>query len=216
MSYSPKSLFFPCIPLTRIFSHRIIIVVIVFVYCSVGIKIWILHSDILLASDDYTPNATSSTVSQPSNKTISSTASTNMNTTTVEPQCPNESHRSADLSEITTHSPRGGSSIPRLPAPVQSRPPRQRRLSFRQYILIPLLFFFALLATWVAPTVYRVYLFGQPDYSSFSLLLAVSALTSLRGLFIAIIFITMGIKARKRRISVRPGVAITSDNRLNP
>lgn len=210
----PVTTFHAC-PITRTSSHRITIVVIMLVYCFVGIKIWILHSDIQLASDDYIPQATSSTTSQRSNKTTC-TINTNITATTVESQGPNEPRRSADLREIATQPPLELSSIPRLPTPVQPTPPRQRRLSFRQYILIPMLFFFALLATWVAPTVYRVYLFGQPDYVSYSLLMVVSALTSLRGFFNAIIFLTMGMKGRRRRISECPRAAMASDNRLNP
>lgn len=190
------------------------IVVIMLVYCLVGIKIWILHSDIRLASDDYSSLAASSTSSQPSNRTTSTTITST--TTTFDPKFRIESPRSPDLPGSAVQSPVEGSSIPGQPTPAQPRPPRQRRLSFRQYILIPLLFFSALLATWVAPTVYRVYLFVQADYVSYSLLLAVSVLSSLRGFFNAIIFLTMGMKGRRRRVSERPEATRTSDTRLLP
>jgi hypothetical protein len=82
---------------------------------------------------------------------------------------------------------------------MKSKSPKQRSVSFKEYILMPSLFFLALLATWVAPTINRVSTFIHPDYQSYSLLLAVSALGSLRGFWNGIIFITVGVKGWRRR-----------------
>ena len=81
--------------------------------------------------------------------------------------------------------------------------PTQRRMSFKQYILMPSLFFLALLTTWVAPTINRVSAFIHPGYESFPLLLAVSALGSLRGFWNGVIFVTMGMKGWRRRAKER-------------
>lgn len=180
-------------------SHRITIVIIMLVYTLVGVKVWVLHSDIKWASDDYASLAASPTSSQPSNRTTSS-ANAGNTPATAGPPSPDELARPIDLHENAAQVSFARSSIPQLPIPARPRPPRQRRLSFRQYVLIPLLFFCALLATWVAPTVYRIYLFSNVDYLSYALLLAVSLLESLRGFFNAIIFLTMGMKGRRRRV----------------
>lgn len=70
--------------------------------------------------------------------------------------------------------------------------------SFRQYILMPLFFFVALLSVWVAPSTNRVMAFANSDFSSYPLLLAVSATGGLRGFWNGVIFITIGMKSRRR------------------
>jgi hypothetical protein len=72
-------------------------------------------------------------------------------------------------------------------------------ISFRQYILMPLMFFVVLLAIWVAPTTNRISAFINPDFQSYPLLLAVVSTGSLRGFWNAVVFITLGMKERKRR-----------------
>jgi hypothetical protein len=79
------------------------------------------------------------------------------------------------------------------------RPHQRSPISFRQYILMPLMFFVVLLATWVAPTVNRVSAFINPDYVSYPLLLAVGSMGSLRGFWNGVVFITIGMKGRKRQ-----------------
>lgn len=64
---------------------------------------------------------------------------------------------------------------------------------------MPSLFFLALLTTWVTPTINRVAAFAHPGYESYPLLLAVSALGSLRGFWNGVIFVTIGMKGWKRR-----------------
>jgi len=76
-------------------------------------------------------------------------------------------------------------------------------ISFRQYILMPLMFFFLLLAIWVAPTVNRVASFINPSFVSFPLYLAVGSMGSLRGFWNGVVFIVIGMKERKRRERTR-------------
>lgn len=76
-------------------------------------------------------------------------------------------------------------------------PPNRSSLSFRQYVLMPLMIFIILLAIWIAPTTNRVASFTNPGYLSDPLLLAVGATGSLRGFWNGVVFITIGMKARK-------------------
>ena len=78
------------------------------------------------------------------------------------------------------------------------RVPQRPALSFRQYILMPLFFFLALLSVWVAPTTNRVASFVDPSFSSYPLLLAVGATGSLRGFWNGLVFVTLGMKSWKR------------------
>lgn len=74
---------------------------------------------------------------------------------------------------------------------------RQQHL-FKQFLLIPLLFFVALLSTWIAPTIYRAHLFHHPMYSSYLLLLTISILFPLRGFWNSVIFVTIGMREWRR------------------
>lgn len=71
-------------------------------------------------------------------------------------------------------------------------------LSFRQYILMPLFFFLALLSVWVAPSTNRLATFIHPTFASYPLLLVVGASGSLRGFWNGLVFLTLGMKSRKR------------------
>ncbi|CRG86099.1 hypothetical protein PISL3812_03102 [Talaromyces islandicus] len=75
---------------------------------------------------------------------------------------------------------------------------QQTAVSFRHYILMPLIFFLVLLSTWVAPTINRVSAFVRQEQSSYPLLIAVVATGSLRGFWNGVVFITIGMKGRKR------------------
>lgn len=198
---------------TLTIMDRLTIAIIVIIYCLVGLKIWVLRSDIKLASDDYSSLTSASTSSQPSGNTVS-TGATNTATTTVEPQSPNDTVSAQSPQQITIQPSVERSPTPRPLTPTQSGPPRQRRLSLRQYIIIPLLFFLALLSTWIAPTIYRIRLFQHAGYISYSLLLAVTITSSLRGFWNAVIFITMGIKGRRRPEASRRRHAAASDSAL--
>lgn len=76
---------------------------------------------------------------------------------------------------------------------------RHLSISFRQYILMPIFFFLALLSVWVAPSTNRVGAFVNPDFLSYPLLLNVCATGSLRGFWNGVIFITLGMKSQRRR-----------------
>jgi hypothetical protein len=63
---------------------------------------------------------------------------------------------------------------------------------------MPLLFFVVLLTIWMAPTTNRVASLIDPAYLSYPLLIAVGATGSLRGFWNGVVYITIGLKARKR------------------
>jgi hypothetical protein len=87
--------------------------------------------------------------------------------------------------------------------PTRQRTPVRAPVSFRQYILMPLLFFVVMLAVWVAPTTNRISQFVDPNYLSYPLLLAVGATGSLRGFWNGVVFITIGMKERKRQKKIK-------------
>jgi biotin transporter BioY len=64
---------------------------------------------------------------------------------------------------------------------------------------MPVMFFVVLLAIWVAPTTNRIYSFVNPSFQDFGLLLAVGCTGSLRGFWNGVVFVTLGMKARRRR-----------------
>ena len=72
-------------------------------------------------------------------------------------------------------------------------------VSFRQYVLMPLMFFVVLLIVWVPLTANRVSSFINPHFESWPLLLTVGATGSLRGFWNGIVFLIIGVKARKRQ-----------------
>jgi len=75
--------------------------------------------------------------------------------------------------------------------------PRQSSLSFRQYVLMPLMFFVVLLSVWVVPSINRVSSFVSPGHEQFGLLLGVGSTGCLRGFWNGVVFITIGMKAGK-------------------
>jgi hypothetical protein len=79
------------------------------------------------------------------------------------------------------------------------RPSIRSPVSFKQYILMPLTFFVVLLLVWVALTVNRVLSFINPHFVSYPLLLCVGATGCLRGFWNGIVFVVIGVKARKRQ-----------------
>jgi len=71
-------------------------------------------------------------------------------------------------------------------------------LSFRQYIVMPLLFAITLFSVWVPSTVNRIISSIDHSYSSFPLLVVVCITCSLRGFWNGIVFVTVGRGSRKR------------------
>ncbi|KAL4999803.1 hypothetical protein BDV10DRAFT_183951 [Aspergillus recurvatus] len=79
------------------------------------------------------------------------------------------------------------------PAPVIRQ---HSAVSLRKFLLMPILFFLALLTTWVTPTANRIYAFRNPGQEPYGLMVGVAALGSLRGFWNGIIFVTMRSKGR--------------------
>ncbi|KAJ5580252.1 uncharacterized protein N7459_006237 [Penicillium hispanicum] len=179
--------------LVDIESNRLIIAVVLLFYCLIGIEIVRLRDEFKLTDDDHI--ALSSTLSSLNNShgTVTTTVEANSSTKSSHPS---ESHIISDSSVEQTVTPRLNTGSH---APIAYKSSQQRQVSFKQYILMPSLFFLALLATWVTPTINRVSAFIRPGNESYSLLLAVSALGSLRGFWNGVIFITIGMKGRKRQ-----------------
>lgn len=78
-----------------------------------------------------------------------------------------------------------------------------KTISFRQYILLPLLFFLISLSVWTALTVNRIHSFIDPHYTSYPLYLAVGSTGSLRGFWNGVVFMGLGWRERKRESELR-------------
>lgn len=169
----------------------------IIIYCLIGIEIGRLRDGFKLTEDDHialTSQSTSSRAFDNNDSTVTTIVESDPNN---KPGLVPESHIISQSSLERISTPQRSSK--HLNSGANHRPPLQRRMSFKQYILMPSLFFLALLTTWLTPTINRVSLFIHPDHHSYSLYLAVSALGSLRGLWNGIIFLTMGMKGWKRR-----------------
>ncbi|KAJ5109429.1 hypothetical protein N7456_006104 [Penicillium angulare] len=174
-----------------------IAVVLVF-YGLIGIEISRLRDEFKLTDDDHialTSNLSNQYTPENSQTPVSSTVvSTIHNTDKPANLSPSHIVTQTSVQQAITSSP-----LTPARAPMNYQSSKQRRVSFKQYILMPSLFFLALLATWVTPTINRVATFIHPDVESYPLLLAVSTLGSLRGFWNGVIFVTMGMKGWKRR-----------------
>ncbi|KAL4804577.1 hypothetical protein BDV18DRAFT_161672 [Aspergillus unguis] len=100
-----------------------------------------------------------------------------------------DSPRSASFPQ--TQSSQDGTETPQAPL-IR----RQSVVSLRKFLIMPVMFFLALMTTWVAPTINRMYAFRYPGREPYGLMLAVAALGSLRGFWNGIIFITLRSKGR--------------------
>lgn len=131
-------------------------------------------------------------------------------TISANPQSPIHASNLRDGKELTFESSISPSTSSRQPVAdsiaFDHRPPRRPPISFRQYILMPLMFFFLLLAIWVAPTVNRIASFINPNFVSFPLYIAVGSMATLRGFWNAVVFIVIGMKERKRQKTERTRV----------
>lgn len=177
-------------------SYRIVIGMVLIIYFLIGIEISRLRDEFKLTEDDHIALTSHSTSSRPFDNNDSTVTTIVESDGNNKPGLVSESHIISESSLERTSTLRQPS---RHFGSTNHSPPTQRRMSFKQYILMPSLFFLALLTTWVAPTINRVSLFIQPSHHSYPLFLAVSALGSLRGFWNGIIFITMGMKGWKRR-----------------
>ncbi|KAJ5682239.1 hypothetical protein N7462_005404, partial [Penicillium macrosclerotiorum] len=175
----------------------IIITIVMIIYCLIGVEISRLRDDFKLTDDDNIALTSSSTAPNPFDNSDSSVTTIVEANGRVKSMPGSNAHITSESSVELPSTHRQVLSVHANTS--NSRPTAQRRVSFKQYILMPSLFFLALLTTWVAPTINRVSLFIRPDHQSYDLLLAVSALGSLRGFWNGAIFITMGMKGWKRR-----------------
>ncbi|KAJ5929800.1 hypothetical protein N7454_006750 [Penicillium verhagenii] len=181
------------------------IAIVLIFYALIGIEIARLRDEFKLTDDDHI-----ALTSNLSSNNFNPETTQGSVTTTVEANSPfqdkDKPNTNSSEAHITSHSSLQQAVTSRPPTAGVSmnyQPSKQRRVSFKQYILMPSLFFLALLATWVAPTINRVSTFIHPDRESFPLLVAVSAFGSLRGFWNGVIFTTMGMKGWKRRARER-------------
>jgi hypothetical protein len=188
MHYIPVPYPFPA------YHSRSSIVAIIALYCMVGLEIVkrrralktiIADSDVLLDLDDTVMPA-----DEPSAIPVEPSPSVN-----------HASLRSTNGYVLTTHRSHS-----------QLRTAKRSSLSFRQYILMPLFFFLALLSVWVAPSTNRVATFIDPTFASFPLLVTVGTTGSLRGFWNGLVFIAVGMKSWKRKkeedeVALRPTIS---------
>jgi hypothetical protein len=172
--------------------NRLIIVIVLILYCLIGIEITRVRDEFKLSDDD----RIALTSGNSSNSVATTTTEANSR---VKPGFTPESTMTSDTREQIT--------FQRQPTSRNTTPgyqtPKQRRVSLRQYVIMPSLFFLAMLATWIAPSINRISEFVHHKHGNYSLLLSVSTLGSLRGFWNGVIFITIGMKGWKRRASGR-------------
>ncbi|OQE20324.1 hypothetical protein PENSTE_c013G08597 [Penicillium steckii] len=147
----------------------LIIGIVLVLYALIGIEISRLREEFKLTEDDH--------VQLTSNVSSHHTPFENPNgsiTTTVEATKPGSTQtiESGVTSQTSVEHSITTRPFSSRQFPPNYKLPTQRRMSFKQYILMPSLFFLALLTTWVAPTINRVSAFIHPGYESFPLLLA--------------------------------------------
>jgi hypothetical protein len=175
-------------------TSRSSILVTIGLYLLVGIEIAKRRRILRAISSNIDTSAIEETVPPPTHDSCSNSTSAG-DDETIPP--------SADDSPSTTTSKYYTSSAPRI------NPTKTSSLSFRQYILMPLFFFLALLLVWVAPSTNRVASFINPSFSSYPLMLMVGITGSLRGFWNGIVFIVVGMRSWKRRkesdeVALRP------------
>ena len=175
-------------------------------YCLVGMEIVKLRHKFNLTNNDHITQASITSANNVSfdhpNNAVAMTVEANAQ---LQPVHIVESHggkesASALLSKSSIDQISASHLHPSNSITLGHRPPRQ--VSFREYVFMPLMFFIALLATWVAPTINRISAFINPGHESYPLLLAVGAMGSLRGFWNGVVFITTGMKGRRRQIKL--------------
>lgn len=186
---------------------RLTIAAIIILYFIIGLEVFKLKSNFELLSNNHIPLG--STYIVEFDQQNNSTADNNVDMTSK-----SQSLHVAETQDAEQFS------INNTPA-FRSRPsnsftvklPKQSLISFRHYILMPLIFFIVLLATWVPLTINRVYAFIDPGYVSYPLLLSVGTMGSLRGFWNGILFIAIGIKGWKREKGWRKGCLLPTQMR---
>ncbi|CAP99458.1 Pc22g21700 [Penicillium rubens Wisconsin 54-1255] len=147
----------------RMLHNRLIIVIVLILYCLIGIEITRVRDEFKLSDDDHialtSGNSASSvtTVEANSRRKPGFTPESTITSNTTE----------QDIEQDTIQRP-----YPPGRAPTTYQTPQQRRVSLRQYVIMPSLFFLAMLATWIAPTINRISEFVHRKHGTHSLLLA--------------------------------------------
>ncbi|KAF4630333.1 hypothetical protein G7Y89_g7807 [Cudoniella acicularis] len=170
----------------------LIIAIAMILYCLVGIEILKQRRVFKSLGNEY---VTLDTIVSANNASIKHSTDNNTEAKIVEANVQTEAVHIANLhaieKEISVPSSLKSSSHPQPPPcdSIASSSDRIRRhsmansspVSFRQFVLMPLMFFVVLLAIWVAPTTNRISAFVNPQIVSYPLLLAVGLTGSLRG-----------------------------------
>ncbi|KXG46440.1 uncharacterized protein PGRI_052960 [Penicillium griseofulvum] len=139
----------------------LIIVIVLILYCLIGIEITRVRDEFKLSDDD----RIALTSGNSSNSVATTTTEAN---TRVKPGSTPESTMTSDTREQITfqHPPTSRN------ATTGYQTPKQRRVSLRQYVIMPSLFFLAMLATWIAPSINRISEFVHHKHGNYSLLLS--------------------------------------------
>ena len=175
-------------------ASRLTILTIMILYFVIGLEIFKLKGKFKVISNDRIPLSSTYNTSfdQPTNNTtITTTKSDPLHITELNDSEP------FSINRTTSHK--------RHPSSRITLNTKQSPISFRHYLVMPLIFFIILLATWVPLTINRVYAFIHPKQEPYPLLVSVGAMGSLRGFWNGILFVTMGVKGwrRQRRIERR-------------
>ncbi|KAH1487765.1 hypothetical protein LV164_002200 [Aspergillus fumigatus] len=175
-----------------------LILIVLLFYILVGIKVVKLRHQFNISHTDHI--ALSSNISN-NNPAFDQPRNTVAVTVQIDIQSQPAAHDSSSPSEPKPHPSRNDPSSHNV-NPGQKRS-KHTNVSFRQYILMPMVFFLVLLATWVAPTINRLSALVDPSHVSYPLLLAVGAMGSLRGFWNGVVFITLGMKGWKREMQLK-------------
>ncbi|OQE25915.1 hypothetical protein PENFLA_c008G05180 [Penicillium flavigenum] len=143
----------------------LIIVIVLILYCLIGIEITRVRDEFKLSDDDH--------IALTSGNSASSVTTVEANSRR-KPAFTPESTITSDTTEQNTEQDTIQRPSPPRKAPTTYQTPQQRRVSLRQYVIMPSLFFLAMLATWIAPTINRISEFVHRKHGTHSLLLAVS------------------------------------------
>ncbi|KUL83138.1 hypothetical protein ZTR_10993 [Talaromyces verruculosus] len=169
-----------------------LIIIVMILYILVGVKVIKLrrqfnasHADHIALSSNISTNNHSF---DHSNNTLSVTVEVNIQSQPA-PSSLDQKGPQSFIDQMSSSSP---------PVALNHKYPRRSHVSFRQYVLMPMVFFLVLLATWVTPTINRISAFVNPNHSSYSLMVAVGAMGSLRGFWNGVVFISIGMKSWRR------------------
>ncbi|KAK4867780.1 hypothetical protein LT330_006667 [Penicillium expansum] len=138
----------------------LVIVIVLILYCLIGIEITRVRDEFKLSNDDH--------IALTSGNSASSVTTTEEGNSRRKPAFTPESTITSNTTEQNT--------FERPPTSTNDattyQTPKQRRVSLRQYVIMPSLFFLAMLATWIAPTINRISEFVNHKHGNYSLLLS--------------------------------------------